>query len=104
MTAKGHFQAPAQGMAVNGGNDWFQGGFKSLDNVGQDRVHWRFAKFRYVSPGDKCFPRTDQNGDLNRGISINLIKGRDDVLPNTVTGGVDRRIVDGDNGNVVFSA
>ncbi len=53
MTAEGDFKPATKRITVDGCDQWLGRLFEFEDQIGQDRVDWRFAKFGNIGTGDK---------------------------------------------------
>src|SRR5690554_5341587 len=99
MAAQGHFQATAQGGAVDHGDARLAAGLDLVDHFRQAGRLRRFAELLDIGAGNEGVAFAHQYDGLDLRISLG---GIETVLQSGAHGyaeGVDRRVVDSDNGN-----
>src|SRR5690606_16147212 len=96
---QGHFQATTQGGAVDHGDARLAAGLDTVDHVRQARRLRRLAEFLDVGTGNEGVAFTDQNDGLDLRVSLGCIEAVLQPFTHGHAQGVDRRIVDSDNGN-----
>ena len=107
VAGHGEFQSAAEGRAVDGDDD----GFPAVFDFQQDRQQacaarlssaGEFAEFFNVRAGHEGAAAADQDRGFHRVIFVDLVDGVGDAFGYSGAQGVYRRVVDGDDGDVVL--
>ena len=102
VAAQRHFQAAAQGGAVDGGDHQLVAAFVFADHVRQGGPGGRLAEFTDVGAGGEGAAFADHHQGFGLVVFQALAQAVDQPFAHTLTQGVDRRIVDADNTDVAF--
>ena len=93
VTAQGHFQAAAQGGAVNGRDHRLGGHFDMVDHFRQMRRLRRLPELANIGPGDEGAPLAPQHRPLDGRVFFHLGHRGGQTGPNGLGQGVHRRII-----------
>ena len=102
MAAERDLEPAAQGGAVDRGDHRLGAGFDPVDDFGQPRHHRRLAEFGDVGAGEEGLALAADHDRLDRVIGFGFLDRRDQPLADRGAERVDRRIVAGDDQDVVM--
>jgi len=103
MAGERHFQTAAQGGAVDHGDARLARGLDGLDYLRQRGRLRRLAEFLDVSAGHEGAAFADEHHGAHSGIRLGLAEGPQKSVADPMAQGVDRRIVDFDQGHVALA-
>ena len=103
MATQGHFQASAQGRAVNHRDTGFVALFIGVDHFRQARRLGRLAELLDISPGNESAASAQQHQHLGLRVDLALMQGAQQTFTRGLTEGIDRRVVQGDQCNLALA-
>ena len=99
MAGKGNLATAAKRGAMNRRNDRLGAGLDGVDHVGQVRFARRLAEFADVGTGHEGAAGAGDHDGFDLRISVDLTDRRQQTRPDRLRRGIDRRVVDLDQGH-----
>ena len=101
--AERDLEAAAEGGAVDRGDPGLRRRLDAGDEVGQVRRHRRLAELADVGAGDEGAAGADQHDGVDAGVGVERLRRVPERLAQRLGEGVDRRVVDGDDGDAALA-
>jgi hypothetical protein len=104
VAGKRHLEAGGErGAAIDGGNDRLGTALDQVEYLVEPRLLRRLGKLGGVGTSDECLPRTRKDNGADRGVAQCRYDPVLQSLAHLVVKGVERRMVDGQDGNTAVA-